>query len=60
MNVRGHDIVNDANSMFDYINRFKGKDFILDRVEKEHSKQKVMVRWKILKFVFCKILKYSY
>lgn len=44
MNVRGYDIVNDANSMFDYINRFEGKDFILDRVEKEHSKQKVMVR----------------
>lgn len=44
MNVLGNDIVDDANSMFDYINRFKGKDFILDKVEKEDSGQKVLRR----------------
>ena len=38
MNVYGRDIVDDANSMFDYINNFKGLDFVLDKVEKEPEK----------------------
>ena len=44
MNVLGNNIVDDANSMFDYINKFKGKDFILEKVEKEEGYQKVMRR----------------
>ena len=44
MNVLGNDIVDDANSMFDYINNFKGKDFILEKVEKEVGYQKVKRR----------------
>ena len=38
MNVYGRDIVDDANNMFDYINNFKGLDFVLDKVEKEPEK----------------------
>jgi hypothetical protein len=44
MNVLGNDIVDDANSMFDYINNFKVKDFILEKVEKEVGYQKVKRR----------------
>ncbi len=35
MGVLGHNIVDDANSMFDYINKFEGKDFILDKISTE-------------------------
>lgn len=35
MGVKGDSIVDDANSIFDYINKFKGKDFILDKIETE-------------------------
>lgn len=34
MNVCGYNIIDDANSMFDYINKFEGKDFILQKVRK--------------------------
>lgn len=44
MNVLGNDIVDDANSMFDYINNFKGKDFLLEKIEKEEGLQKVKRR----------------
>ena len=44
MNVKGNDIVDDANSMFSYINRFEGKDFILDTIEKDAVKKKVLRR----------------
>lgn len=44
MNVLGDDIVDDANSMFDYINRFEGKDFLLDKIEKDSVKQKAIRR----------------
>ena len=44
MYVLGNDIVDDANSMFDYINNFKGKDFLLERIEKEEVRQKVKRR----------------
>ena len=44
MNVLGNDIVDDANSMFDYINNFKGKDFLLERIKKEEGLQKVKRR----------------
>jgi len=33
MGVYGNSIVDDANKMFDYINKFKGKDFILDKID---------------------------
>lgn len=33
MDVLGNNIVDDANSMFDYINQFEGKDFILDKID---------------------------
>lgn len=35
MNILGKNIVDDANSMFDYINNFKGKDFILEKIDKD-------------------------
>lgn len=44
MNVYGNNIIDDANNMFDYINRFEGKDFLLEPIEKENSKQKVLRR----------------
>jgi len=44
MNVLGKDIVDDANGMFDYINKFEGKDFLLERVEKDSTYQKVKRR----------------
>ena len=44
MNVLGNDIVDDANNMFDYINKFEGKDFVLQKLEKEKNKQKVLRR----------------
>ncbi len=34
MNIRGYDIVDDANNMFDYINNFDGKDFELEKIKK--------------------------
>ena len=40
----GNDIVDDANNMFSYINRFEGKDFILDKIEKDTVKQKILRR----------------
>ena len=33
LNIRGENLVDDANSLFDYINRIDGKEFTLDRVE---------------------------
>lgn len=33
MGVMGHSIVDDANRMFEYINKFEGKEFILDKIE---------------------------
>lgn len=33
LNIRGDNLVDDANSLFDYINRIDGKEFTLDRVE---------------------------
>jgi len=36
MDVLGEDIIEDANNMFDYINRFEGKDFILDKIDKDN------------------------
>lgn len=33
MGVLGNNIVDDANSMFDYINQFEGKEFILDKID---------------------------
>ena len=35
MNILGDNIVDDANNMFDYINKFKGKDFILDKIDND-------------------------
>ena len=40
MGVYGRDIIEDANNMFDYINNFKGKDFVLEKIDK--PKQKVL------------------
>ncbi len=34
MNVRGQDIIDDANSMFNYINKFSDKDFELEKIKK--------------------------
>ena len=34
MNVQGYDIVDDANSMFDYINNIPGRDFELEKIKK--------------------------
>lgn len=33
LNIRGDNLVDDANSLFDYVNRIDGKEFTLDRVE---------------------------
>lgn len=33
LNVRGENLVDDANSLFDYVNRIDGKEFTFDRVE---------------------------
>lgn len=33
LNIRGENLVDDANSLFDYVNRIDGKEFTLDRVE---------------------------
>lgn len=33
LNIRGDNLVDDANSLFDYINRIDGKEFTLDRAE---------------------------
>ncbi len=38
MGVYGRSIVDDANSMFDYINKFEGKDFILDKIDVEEQR----------------------
>lgn len=38
MNVLGNDIVEDANNMFDYINRLDGKDFVLEKIKKLEKK----------------------
>ena len=38
MNVKGYDIVNDANAMFNYINNFSNKDFLLERIKKKLKK----------------------
>ncbi len=35
MGIRGQNIVDDANRMFDYINKFEGKDFILEHIDCE-------------------------
>ncbi len=42
MGVRGRDIIEDANSMFDYINRFNQKDVELEHIEREKCKRKVI------------------
>lgn len=33
LNIRGENLVDDANNLFDYVNRIDGKEFTLDRVE---------------------------
>lgn len=38
-NIKSDNIVDDANSMFAYINNFKGKDFILEPVQKLELKR---------------------
>ena len=37
LNIRGNSVVDDANSLFDYVNQIENKEFTLDRVE-ESSK----------------------
>lgn len=38
MNVRGNDIIDDANSMFEYINNLNVKDFELEKIKKIRSR----------------------
>lgn len=33
LNIRGDSVVDDANSLFEYVNQMENKDFTLDRVE---------------------------
>lgn len=33
LGIQGYNIIDDANSLFDYVNQIENKDFILDRVE---------------------------
>ena len=42
MGVRGNSIIDDANAMFDYINRFNLKDVELEHIEREKCLRKVM------------------
>ena len=42
MGVRGNNIIDDANAMFDYINRFNQKDIRLEHIEREKCKRKVL------------------
>ena len=34
LNIDGKDIVDDANSLFDYVNRSSDKEFVLQRIKK--------------------------
>ena len=34
LNIRGDNLVDDANSLFDYINRIDGKEFTLDTINR--------------------------
>jgi hypothetical protein len=38
MGVRGRDIIDDANAMFDYINKFNQKDIELSHIQREEER----------------------
>ena len=42
MGIEGHNIIDDANAMFDYINRFNLKDVELSHIEREKTLRKTM------------------
>ena len=42
MGVKGYDIIDDANAMFDYINKFNQKDIELHHIEREKCKRKTL------------------